>query len=106
MQNAAKSAAKQRENKNVGAKPPNYKLADQVLLDVAATKVRESAILTRPWTGPHVIVQVLPNFNCKFKCLKTGHDLKRSVHASRLRPLRAMLNDYRLPQPETTLPLL
>jgi O-acetyl-ADP-ribose deacetylase (regulator of RNase III) len=28
--------------------------------------------------------------------------LKRSVHASRLRPLRTMLNDYRLPQPDTT----
>jgi O-acetyl-ADP-ribose deacetylase (regulator of RNase III) len=48
------------------------------------------------------VKEILPNYNYKLQCLKTGRDLKRSVHASRLRPLKTMLNDYRLPQPDTT----
>lgn len=102
MQNAAEPAAGQREGKNIGATPPSYKVADQVLLHDAATKIGEAAKLTTHWTGPYIVVEVLPSFNYKLQYLKTGRDLKRSVHADRLRPLRAMLNDYRLPQPDTT----
>jgi hypothetical protein len=30
--------------------------------------------------------------------VSTGRDLKRAVHADRLRPLKEMANDYRLPK--------
>jgi hypothetical protein len=58
--------------------------------------------MVKKWTGPFFVKQILPNYNYKLQCLKTGRDLKRSVHASRLRQLKTMLNDYRLPQPDTT----
>jgi O-acetyl-ADP-ribose deacetylase (regulator of RNase III) len=102
MQNAAESASKQRDKRNVGSIPPSYQVADKVLLHDTSTKIGDSAKLTKRWTGPFIATEVLPNYNYKLQCLKTGRDLKRSVHASRLRPLRTMLNDYRLPQPDTT----
>jgi O-acetyl-ADP-ribose deacetylase (regulator of RNase III)/transposase InsO family protein len=102
MQNAAESASRQRDKRNVGSKPPSYKVADKVLLHDTSTKSGDSAKWTKKWTGPFFVKEILPNYNYKLQCLKTGRDLKRSVHASRLRPLRTMLNDYRLPQPDTT----
>jgi O-acetyl-ADP-ribose deacetylase (regulator of RNase III) len=102
MQNAAESASRQRDKRNVGSIPPSYKMADKVLLHDTSTKIGDSVKLTKRWTGPFIVTEVLPNYNYKLQCLKTGRDLKRSVHASRLRPLKTMLNDYRLPQPDTT----
>jgi hypothetical protein len=102
MQNAAESASKQRDKRNVGSVPPSYKIADKVLLHDTSTKIGDSAKWTKRWTGPFFVKEILPNYNYKLQCLKTGRDLKRSVHASRLRPLKTMLNDYRLPQPDTT----
>jgi O-acetyl-ADP-ribose deacetylase (regulator of RNase III) len=102
MQNADESARRQRDKRNVGSIPPSYKVADKVLSHDISTKIGDAAKLTKRWTGPFIVTEVLPNYNYKLQCLKTGRDLKRSVNASRLRPLRTMLNDYRLPQPDTT----
>jgi O-acetyl-ADP-ribose deacetylase (regulator of RNase III) len=99
MQNSEASAARNRAYRNAHATPPAYKLADQVLLSDPTTKVGESPKLKRKWIGPYLITQVLDNYNYKLQCLKTGRDLKRPVHASRLRPLHQLDNDYRLPQP-------
>jgi hypothetical protein len=82
--------------------PPSHKVADRVLLHDTSTKIGDSAKWTKMWTGPFFVKEILPNYNYKLQCLKTGRDLKRSVHASRLRPLKTMLNDYRLSQPDTT----
>jgi hypothetical protein len=102
MQNAAGSASRQRDKRNVGSIPPSYKVADKDLLYDTSTKIGDSVKLTKRWTGPFIVTEVLPNYNYKLQCLKTGRDLKRSVHASRLRPLKTMLNDYWLPHPDTT----
>jgi hypothetical protein len=45
MQNAAESAARQRNKKNVGSTPPSYKVADKVLLHDEAKKIGDSVKL-------------------------------------------------------------
>jgi hypothetical protein len=99
MQNSEASAARNRAYRNAHATPPAYNLADQVLLSDPITKADESPKLKRKWIGPYLITQVLVNYNYKIQCLKTGRDLKGPVHASRLRPLHQLDNDYRLPYP-------
>jgi hypothetical protein len=47
MQNAAESASRQRDKRNVGSTPPSYKVADKVLLHDASTKIGDSAKLTK-----------------------------------------------------------
>jgi hypothetical protein len=84
MQNAAESARRQRDKRNVGAIPPSYKIGDKVLLHDTSTKIGDSVKWSKKWTGPFFVKEILPNYNYKLQCLKTGRDLKRSVHASRL----------------------
>jgi hypothetical protein len=76
MQNAAESASKQRDKKNVGSIPPSYKVADKVLLHDTSTKIGDSAKWTKRWTGPFFVKEILPNYNYKLQCLKTGRDLE------------------------------
>jgi hypothetical protein len=65
MQNAAESASRQRDKRNVGSIPPSYKVADKVLLHDTSTKIGDSAKLTKRWIGPFIVTEVLPNYNYK-----------------------------------------
>jgi hypothetical protein len=48
-----------------------------------------------------LIAEVLNNYNFKLQELTTGRILKRPAHAGRLRLLRLLDNDYRLPPPDS-----
>jgi hypothetical protein len=50
--------------------------------------------------GPILIVEYRPKHNCMLKQLTTGKELKRLVHANRLRSLKELPNDYRLRGPD------
>jgi O-acetyl-ADP-ribose deacetylase (regulator of RNase III) len=76
-------------------------MADKVLLFDPTTKTGQHSKLKRRWSGPYLITEVLDNFNSKLQELETGRVLKRPVHADRLRPLKELQNDYRLPIPDT-----
>ena len=102
IQNSADSAKRQRDLKNIGSAPPTYKLADQVLLADPSLRPGEVAKLKSKYRGPYFITKILPNYNYEIQCQKTGKILPRAVHASRLKPLRLMANDYRLPAPSLT----
>jgi hypothetical protein len=97
MTNAESSAARHRQVRNEEAKPPPYAAGDKVLLRDTRVKKGETVKLKRPYTGPFIITECRPGFNYRLQELKTGRDLKRAVHADRLRPLKEMQNDYRQP---------
>ena len=48
------------------------------------------------WRGPYLVTNSTTGYNFKLKELKTRKDLKRLVHANRLRPLNELENAYRL----------
>jgi hypothetical protein len=100
-QNAEDSAARHRKYRNVDATPPSFEVAEQVLLLDTTTKTGQNPKLKRKWTGPFLITEVLDNYNFKLQELETGRDLKRPVHASRLKRLRQHPNDYRTQVPDT-----
>jgi hypothetical protein len=87
MQKATESAARHRKNRNINAKPPSFKIADQVLLFDPTSKTGQNPKLKRKWTGSYLITEVLDNFNFKLQELETGKVLRRPVHADRLRGL-------------------
>jgi hypothetical protein len=95
MTNVDDSAARHRRAHYEGATPPPYAAGDKVLLRDTRVKKGKIAKLKRPYTGPFIITECRPGFNYRLQELKTGRDLKRAVHADRLRPLREMQNDYR-----------
>jgi hypothetical protein len=88
MTNADDSAARHRRAHNEGAMPPPYAAGDKVLLRDTKVKKGETAKLKRPYTGPFIITECRPGFNYRLQELKTGRDLKRAVHADRLRLLK------------------
>jgi O-acetyl-ADP-ribose deacetylase (regulator of RNase III) len=103
MDNAAASAGRHRLRHDEGAINPEYAVGDKVLLHNVTLKRGESIKLKRRYTGPFIITECKPGFNYKLQHIETGRDLKRAVHADRLRPLKEMPNDYRLkPQVSTT----
>jgi len=96
MQNVKDSALQHSKAHNTRVTQPTFKTGDKVLLFDSTTSLNESAKLKVRWVGPYLITDVLPNYNYKLKHLVTGKELRRPVHASRIRPLREMDNDYRL----------
>jgi hypothetical protein len=100
MQNATESAARHKEIRNKGAQPPSFKVGDQVLLHDPSNRIGQNPKHKRQWTGIFLITEVLNNYNFKLQELKTVKILKRPVHAGRLRLLRTLDNDYRLPIPD------
>jgi transposase InsO family protein len=100
-ENSENSAARHRKYRNIGAKPPSFEVAEQVLLLDTTTKQGQNPKLKRKWTGPFLITEVLDNYNFKLQEMETGRDLKRPVHASRLKRLRQLPNDYREETPDT-----
>ena len=68
------------------------------MLHDSRVKRGESGKLKASYTGPFVITRCEPNFNYRLQNEQTGKDLRRAVHANRLRLLKVHSNDYRLPQ--------
>ena len=95
MTNAEDSAARHRQARNETAKLPPYATGDKVLLKDTRVRKGESMKLKKPYTGPFVITECRPGFNYRLQELSTGRDLKRAVHADRLRLLKELPNDYR-----------
>jgi hypothetical protein len=98
MGNVRDSAARHSRRHNEAAEPPKYAAGDKVLLHDPRVKKGESHKLKRPYIGPFIITECRPGFNYRLQDANTGRDLKRAVHAYRLRPLKEMANDYRLPK--------
>jgi O-acetyl-ADP-ribose deacetylase (regulator of RNase III) len=96
MENAADSAARHARAHNELATAPEYRAGDKVLLFNPATKKNESAKLKRRYLGPYIITDCRPGYNYCLKELATGTEMRRPVHANRLRPLKELDNDYRL----------
>jgi O-acetyl-ADP-ribose deacetylase (regulator of RNase III) len=88
MTNATESAAHHAQKYNSIATPPPFKVNDKVLLYTPVTKKNESAKLTRRFVGPYVITHCLSGFHYRLKHLESGKQLRRPVHAGRLRPFR------------------
>jgi transposase InsO family protein len=93
--NAIDSAHYHRDRHNVDSTPPSYKVGDKVLLADSAIRRGESSKLKYKYTGPFIITDVLSGFNYRLQHILSGRDLRRPVHALRLRPLRELDNDYR-----------
>jgi transposase InsO family protein len=100
MENAAYSAGRHRIRHDEGATVPRYAVGDKVLLLDVTLKKGESIKLKRRYTGPFLIIECRPGYNYRFQHTVTGRDLKRAVHANRLRLLRELPNDYRNRQGE------
>ena len=96
MQNAKDSALQHSQATNGKATPPTFNNGDKVLLFDPTTRKEEAGKLKLRWVGPFFIVDCLPNWNYRLKHVVKGTELKNPVHASRLRPLRELDNDYRL----------
>jgi transposase InsO family protein len=86
QQNADETATRQRARANTGAKQPSYKVGDKVLLYNPVTKTGENPKLKVRYE-PYLIKEVCRGYTFKLQNLSTGVDLKRAVHARRLRPL-------------------
>jgi hypothetical protein len=97
MTNVGGCAARHRQARNEEAKPLPYAAGDKVLLRDTRAKKGETVKLKRLYTGPFIFTECRLGFNYRLQELKTGRDLRRAVHADRLRPLKEMQNDYRQP---------
>jgi hypothetical protein len=102
MENATDSAGRHRIRHDEGATVPRYAVGDKVLLLGVTLKKGESIKLKRRYTGPFLIIECRPGYNYRFQHTVTGRDLKRAVHANRLRLLRELPNDYRNRQGKIT----
>jgi O-acetyl-ADP-ribose deacetylase (regulator of RNase III) len=96
MQNVADSAQQHSKKHNSDAVHPKFKKGDKVLLHDPTTHKTECAKLKIRWIGPYLISDVLDNFNYRLVHLESGKNIRRPVHASRLRLVVEMDNDYRL----------
>lgn len=95
MENAKESARKQADTQHQKSVTPTYKLGDKVLLHDPVTRRGDSSKLRPLYKGPYYVIDTQPGFNYRLKEIATGKEMKRMVHASRLRPLREHPNDYR-----------
>lgn len=96
IENAMDSAERHAQAHNSDSSPPTFKAGDKILLFNPVTKKNECAKLKRRYLGPYIITDCKPGFNYMLKELATGKEIKRPVHANRLRALRELDNDYRM----------
>ena len=96
QQNVDENAKRLRDQKNKTATSTTFRNGQKVFLHDPTTKTGQNAKLKRRYTGPFIVTETLENHNFKLKHLVSGTELKRPVHASRMRPLKEMDNDYRL----------
>lgn len=102
QQNATDSATRQRHRVNQGAKLPTYKPGDKVLLYNPVTKTGENPKLKVRYE-PYLIKETRPGYTYRLQNLKSGIDLKRAVHARRLRPLMERDNEPTVTQHDSTI---
>jgi len=96
MENARDSAERNAKPVNDKAVEPIFKAGDKVLLHNPVVKKGECTKLKRKYLGPFLIIECRPKHNYMLKELATGKEMKRPVHANRLRSLKELPNDYRL----------
>ena len=106
MRNAAASARRQKELHDRTAAEPPFTVGSKVLLYNPVTKRGQCAKLVLRWVGPMMIIAQKSQYSFKLKNLVTGQEMKRFVHANRLRPLHQLDNDYRLRAKPTDVVLL
>ena len=94
-QAVADSAVRHAQPKRDRARDPRFQVGTKVLLEDPVVKKSESAKLKMRFAGPFVITECLPHFNYRIQRLSTGKTLTRPVHASRLRAVKQLVNDYR-----------
>jgi transposase InsO family protein len=92
QQNSIDSASYQRRRVNQSAKLPKYQAGDKVLVYNPTTKTGECKKLKIRYE-PFVIKETLPGFTYKLQNIETGIDVKRAVHANRLRPFIERANE-------------
>ena len=92
MQNATDSAAYQRQRVNKNAKLPSWNVGDKILLFNPVTKTGECKKFKVRY-DPFLITEILPGNKYRLQCVDTGVDLKRPVHANRLRTFHLRDND-------------
>src|SRR5271157_798527 len=100
MENVGASAERSARRINDTAITPSFKTGDKVLLHNPVVKKGECVKLKRKYIGPYIIIECRPKFNYMLKELSSGKEMKRPVHANRLRALRELPNDYRLRGPD------
>ena len=96
IQNSQESAARQREIHDRTAEEPPFSVGSKILIFDHVTRKGQCAKLCIRWRGPYLVTNSSSGYNYKLKDLKTGKDLKRLVHANRVRPLNELENDYGL----------
>jgi len=99
IENARDSAERHARGTNAKAVTPSFRTGDKVLLHDPSVKKGECAKLKRKYKGPYLITECRPNLNFMLKEMSSGKELKRAVHANRLRSLHELPNDYRLKGP-------
>ena len=87
IQNANESSDRCRERINKNAKLPSYKIGDKVLLYDNTLKKGQCQALKIKFKGPYEITQICPGYAYKLLHCETRAEVKRPVHANRLRPL-------------------
>ena len=105
IQNSKESAAKQRDRANADAQLPKYQVGDKVLLFDPTTRKHQSAKLTIRYKGPYLITDIDQRHNYRLQHANTAKSVRRAVHASRLRPLIELPNDYRVSREQADRPL-
>jgi hypothetical protein len=101
QQNASDSASRQRGRANQGAKLPRFKAGDKVLLYNPVTKTGVNPKLKVRY-APHIVIEARPGYTFRLQNLQTGVELKRAVHARRLRPLLEREQDSSVVQQQQT----
>jgi hypothetical protein len=94
-QAVAGSAYRHSQKARERARDPELEVGSKVLLEDPVVRKSECSKLKMRFAGPFIVTECLPHFNYRLQRLSTGKVLKRPVHASRLRPVKQLLNDYR-----------
>ena len=101
IENARDSAERNAKPVNDKAVEPTFKSGDKVLLHNPVVKKWECTKLKRKYSGPFLIIECRPKHNYMLKNLASGNEMRRPVHANRLRSLKELPNDYRLRGPDS-----
>lgn len=96
QQNVSDNAARYRNKKNEGASLPQFEPGDKVLLYDPTTRTGENAKLKVRYKGPYLVTETRPGYTYKLQLLSNGKDVKRAVHARRLRLLKERDNDLQV----------
>ena len=93
---ARSDAERQRLAANKNAVIPSFKVGQRVLLYDPTNKVHEAAKLKIRYKGPYEILKEVPKFKYILLDLITQKEIKRPVHADRLRPFLELSEKLRV----------